>query len=52
VVFHNSHHSYRFGLFSHGFCEFFKVFFAPEPLKNAGFSGGILVIQDNWTMGL
>jgi hypothetical protein len=34
------------------FCEFFKVFFAPEPLKKAGFHGVILVIRDTWAMGL
>jgi hypothetical protein len=52
VFFHASHHSHRFGLFSHVFGEFFKVFFAPDPLKNAGFSGGILLIRDRWAMGM
>jgi hypothetical protein len=52
VVFHASHRFHRFGLFSHVFREFFKVFFAPDPLKNEGFSGGILLIRDRWAMGM
>jgi len=28
-----------------------KVQFAPDPLKNAGFSRSILVIRDSWAMG-
>jgi hypothetical protein len=39
VVFHAPHRSRRFGPFFHVFSEFFKVFFAPEPLKNAVFQG-------------
>jgi hypothetical protein len=51
VVFHASHHSHRFGLFSRYFPDFFSHFFSPESVKNAGISGGILLILDSWAMG-
>jgi hypothetical protein len=52
VVFHVSHASHRFGPFFPVFKDFFSHFFSPEPVKNAGFSRGILVMPDTWAMGL
>ena len=40
MCFHGFHRSHRFGPFFCVLDQFFKVFFAPKPLKNAGISWG------------